>query len=49
VKRVLHVVLPYQVWSEDLIMGLPGVVRIRIALPFDQILEFTPSAIMTMV
>ena len=41
--------LLYQVWSEDLIMGLPGVVRIRVAFPLDQILEFTPSAMMTMV
>ena len=41
--------LPYQIWGKDLIMGLPGVVRIRVALPFDQIVEFAPSAMMMMV
>ena len=41
--------LLHQVWSEDLIMGFPGVVRIGVALPLDQVLEFTPSAMMTMV
>jgi hypothetical protein len=39
----------YQVWGEDLIMGFPGVVCIGIALPFDQVLEFAPSAMMTVV
>jgi hypothetical protein len=34
-KGVLHVMLPYQFWGEDLILGFPGVVRIRIALPLD--------------
>ena len=39
----------YQPRSEDLVMGLPGVIRIWIALPFDQVLELAPSAMMTMV
>jgi hypothetical protein len=39
----------YQVWGEDLITGLPGVIRIWIALPLDQVLELAPSAMMTMV
>ena len=41
--------LSYQFWGEDLVMGFPGVVRIWIALPLDQVLEFTSSAMMTMV
>jgi len=39
----------YQIWGEDLIKGLPGVIRIWIALPFDQVLEFALSAMITMV
>jgi hypothetical protein len=49
VKGVLHVMLLYQIWGEDLIKGLPGVIRIWIALPFDQILEFALLAMITMV
>ena len=49
VKGVLHVMLPYQFWGEDLIMGLPGVVRTGVTLPLDQVLKLAPSAMMTMV
>jgi hypothetical protein len=46
---MLHVMPLYQVWGEDLVAGLPGVIRIRVALPLYQILELAPSAMMTMV
>jgi hypothetical protein len=46
---MLHVMSLYQVWGEDLVVGLPGVIRVWIALPLDQVLEFAPSAMMTMV
>jgi hypothetical protein len=48
-KGVPHVMPLYQVRGKDLIMGFPGVVRVGIALPFDQVLEFAPSAMITMV
>ena len=38
-----------QLWGEYLTREFPGVVRVWVALPFDQILEFTPSAMEAMV
>jgi hypothetical protein len=49
VKRVLHVMFPYQFGGEDLVMGFPCVVRFGVAFPLDQVLEFTPLAMMSMV
>ena len=49
VKGVLHVMLPDQFWGEHLIEGFPGVVRLWVIFPFDQVLEFAPSAMEAMV
>ena len=48
-KGVFHVMLPDQFRSEHLVGEFPGVVRFWIPLPFDQILEFAPSAMEAMV
>ena len=48
-KGVFHVMLLNQLWGEHLIGGFPGVVRFWVPLPFDQILEFAPSAMEAMV
>ena len=41
--------LPDQFWGEHLIEGFPGVVRLWVIFPFDQVLEFAPSAMEAMV
>ena len=41
--------LPDQLWGEHLIEGFPGVVRLWVILPFDQVLEFAPLAMEAMV
>jgi hypothetical protein len=35
VKGVLYMMLSYQFWGKDLIMGFPGVVRIGVTLPLE--------------
>ena len=38
-----------QFWGEHLVEGFPGVVRFRVILPFDQVLEVAPLAMEAMV
>ena len=38
-----------QIWGKHLIKRFPGVIRLRIALPLDQVLELAPSAMEAMV
>ena len=46
---MLHMMLLNQLGGKHLIKGFSGVVRFRITLPLDQVLELTPSAMEAMV
>ena len=48
-KGVFHVMPLDQLRGEHLIGEFPGVVRLGISLPLDQVLEFAPSAVEAMV